>query len=155
MTPLACLDRARVAPPPREAPLAAYLDDSATAAWAFDIDIDIDLNGEVVSTAPYASTYWTAAQMLAHSTVNGAGLRAGDFFASGTVSGPGRRQRGSLLEITWGGTEPLRLADGSEIAFLRDGDEVTLRATAPGPSGTTITFGECAYCVTYGRADRS
>ncbi|WP_280334313.1 fumarylacetoacetate hydrolase family protein [Nocardia wallacei] len=155
VTPLACLDRARVAPPPREAPLAAYLDDSATAAWAFDIDIDIVLNGEVVSTAPYASTYWTAAQMLAHSTVNGAGLRAGDFFASGTVSGPGRRQRGSLLEITWGGTEPLRLADGSEIAVLRDGDEVTLRATAPGPSGTTITFGECAGRVTYGRADRS
>ncbi|MFJ1460429.1 fumarylacetoacetate hydrolase family protein [Nocardia sp. N2S4-5] len=155
VTPLACLDRARVAPPPRDLPPAAYLDDSSTPAWAFDIDIDIVLNGEVVSTAPYASTYWTPAQMLAHATVNGAALRAGDFFASGTISGPERRQRGSFLEIAWGGTTPLPLADGTEITFLRDGDEVTLRAAAPGPVGTTITFGECSGRVTYGRADGS
>jgi len=144
VTPLACLDRARTSPPPRDTPVAAYLDDSATPAWAFDIAVDVVLNGKVVSTAPYATTYWTAAQMLAHLTVNGAGLRAGDFFASGTVSGPERGQRGSFLEISWGGTEPLALADGSEITFLRDGDEIILRAGAPGPDGTSITFGECA-----------
>lgn len=143
VTPLSCLDAARIAPPPRDLPLAPYLDDSAAPAWAFDIDIEVVLNGEVVSTAPYATTYWTAAQMLAHLTVNGAGLRAGDFFASGTISGPEPRQRGSFLEISWGGTEPLLLADGTEITFLRDGDEVTLRAVAPGPTGATISFGEC------------
>ncbi|MBY8854877.1 fumarylacetoacetase [Nocardia sp. CA2R105] len=141
VTPLAALDRARTAPPPRDTPLAPYLDDSATPAWAFDIEIDVVLNGEVVSTAPYATTYWTAAQMLAHMTVNGAGLRPGDFFASGTISGPDANQRGSFLEITWGGSEPLSLADGTEIAFLRDNDEVTLRARAAGPEGA-ITLGE-------------
>ena len=141
VTPLAALDRARTAPPPRDTPLASYLDDSATPAWAFDIEIDVVLNGEVVSTAPYATTYWTAAQMLAHMTVNGAGLRPGDFFASGTISGPDVNQRGSFLEITWGGSEPLSLADGTEIAFLRDNDEVTLRARAAGPEGT-VTLGE-------------
>lgn len=144
VTPLAALDHARTAPPRRDSPLAAYLDDTDTPAWAFDILIDVVLNGEVVSTAPCAGTYWTAAQMLAHMTVNGAGLRAGDFFASGTISGPRRDQRGSFLEISWGGTEPLTLADGTEIAFLRDDDEVTLRARAAGPNGTMLTLGECS-----------
>ena len=57
--------------------------------------------------------YWTPAQQLAHLTVNGASLRTGDLFASGTVSGPERDQRGSLIELSWGGTEPLPLADGT------------------------------------------
>ncbi|WP_067667929.1 fumarylacetoacetase [Nocardia miyunensis] len=151
VTPLAALARARTTPPRRDVPLAPYLDDSTTPAWAFDIDIDVVLNGEVVSTAPYSATYWTAAQMLAHMTVNGAGLRAGDFFASGTISGPEPKQRGSFLEITWGGTEPLSLADGTEIAFLRDNDEVTLRARATGPNGTPLVFGETTGRITTAR----
>ena len=64
------------------------------------------LNGEVVSRPPYASMYWSPAQMLAHLTVNGASLRTGDLFASGTISGPERDQRGSFLELSWGGAEP-------------------------------------------------
>ena len=86
--------------------------------------------------------YWTPAQQLAHLTVNGASLRTGDLFASGTVSGPARDQRGSLLELSWGGAEPLTLADGSTRTFLEDGDVVTITATAPGPDGTRIGFGE-------------
>lgn len=143
VTPVAALAGARVTPPPRDTPLSPYLDDSRADPWGFDVAIEIVLNGEAVSAPPFAGTYWTAAQMLAHMTVNGASLRAGDFFASGTVSGPARDQRGSFLEICWGGAEPLVLADGSEFTFLRDGDEVTLRATAPGPDGTVIAFGEC------------
>jgi fumarylacetoacetase len=143
VTPLAALAGARVAPPGRDTPLAAYLDDTGADPWGFDLRIEIALNGEVVSVAPFAGTYWTAAQMLAHLTVNGAGLRAGDFFASGTVSGARRDQRGSLLEICWGGAEPLVLADGSAVTWLRDGDEVTLRATAPGSGGATVALGEC------------
>ena len=65
-------------------------------------------------------------------TVNGASLRTGDLYASGTVSGPERDQTGSFLELTWGGTEPVTLADGTERTFLDDGDTVTIRATAPG-----------------------
>ncbi len=139
VTPLACLEQARITPPHRDTQLVDYLDDSASPPWAFDIVIEIVLNGEVVSRAPYGTTYWTAAQMLSHMTVNGATLRPGDFFASGTVSGPDRGQRGCFLEITWGGAEPLTLADGTDITFLRDGDEVTLRAGASGG----LTLGEC------------
>jgi fumarylacetoacetase len=85
--------------------------------------------------------YWGPAQMLAHMTVNGASLRTGDLFASGTISGPDREQRGSLLELSWGGQEPFEI-DGRPRSFLEDGDEVTLTATAPGPDGTRIGLGE-------------
>ena len=86
--------------------------------------------------------YWTPAQQLAHLTVNGASLRTGDLFASGTVSGPAKDQRGSFIELSWGGTEPIGLADGTTRAFLEDGDVVAITATAPGPGGTRIDFGE-------------
>jgi fumarylacetoacetase len=88
--------------------------------------------------------YWTAAQMLAHMTVNGAGLRSGDFFASGTVSGTEKDQRGSFLELSWSGKEPLVLASGQEVSFLEDGHEVIIRGTAPGADGTVISFGGVA-----------
>jgi fumarylacetoacetase len=86
--------------------------------------------------------YWTPAQQLAHMTVNGASLRTGDLFASGTVSGPGKHERGSFIELSWGGTQPIGLADGTTRTFLDDGDVVTITASAPGPGGTRITFGE-------------
>jgi fumarylacetoacetase len=85
--------------------------------------------------------YWTAAQQLAHMTVNGASLRTGDLYGSGTVSGPSDRERGSLLELTWNGRDPLELPTGRRT-FLEDGDEVTLTAWAPGPHGTRVGLGE-------------
>ncbi len=86
--------------------------------------------------------YWTVAQQLAHLTVNGASLRTGDLLASGTVSGPTRAQCGSLIELTWNGTQPLTLPDGSTRDFLEDGDEVVITGTAPGPDATVIGLGE-------------
>jgi fumarylacetoacetase len=86
--------------------------------------------------------YWTGAQMLAHMTVNGASIRPGDLIASGTVSGPGGAERGSLLELTSNGTRPIDLGGGRTLAFLEDGDEVVLTATAPGAVGR-IYLGEC------------
>jgi len=80
--------------------------------------------------------------MLAHMTVNGAALRTGDLFASGTVSGPDRGQLGCLLEMSWNGTDPVKLPDGSTRAWLEDSDEVTITATAPGADGTRIGVGE-------------
>jgi fumarylacetoacetase len=80
--------------------------------------------------------------MLAHLTSGGAPLRTGDLYASGTVSGPEPGQLGCLLELTQNGTEPLTLADGAQRAFLEDGDEVVISATAPGPGGETISLGE-------------
>jgi fumarylacetoacetase len=141
VVPLAALEAARVAPPAREVPLLPYLDDG-DQRWALDITLEVRLNGQLVSCPPFAGLYWTAAQQLAHLTVNGASLRTGDLFASGTVSGPRRDQRGSLIELTWGGSAPLRLADGSTRTFLDDGDEVVITATAPGRDGDRIAFGE-------------
>jgi fumarylacetoacetase len=129
ITPLDALDGAWTAPPPRDPPVLPYLDDAGTPA-ALDLELEVSLNGTVISRPPFASMYWTPAQMLAHLTVNGASLRTGDLFASGTVSGPEPAQRGSLLELSWNGTEPVKLDDGGTRGFLEDGDEVVLRARA-------------------------
>ena len=129
VVPLDALEHARVSPPPRDPEPLPYLADSGK--WGLDLTLEVRLNGQLVSRPPYAATYWTAAQMLAHLTSNGASTRPGDLFASGTVSGPRRDQCGCLLELSWGGTEPLALADGSVRSYLEDGDEVTISATAP------------------------
>src|SRR5487761_1648483 len=106
-----------------------------------DIALEVELNGHVVSRPAFREMYWSPAQLLAHLTVNGASLRTGDVFASGTVSGPQRDQRGSLIELAWNGTEPLRLPDGTERTFLQDGDTVTIRASARGADGGQLGFG--------------
>nr|WP_285562247.1 fumarylacetoacetase [Streptomyces hygroscopicus] len=143
ITPLDALEHARVAPPERTHPLLPYLDDAAPGIepGGYDLRISVTLNGQVVSEPPFSAMYWTAAQQLAHMTVNGASLRTGDLYGSGTVSGPEERQRGSLLELTWNGRDPLELPDGKR-AFLEDGDVVTLTAWAPGPDGTRVGLGE-------------
>jgi fumarylacetoacetase len=142
VVPLTALEAARVAPPARDPQLLPYLEDAHEKPWGLDIDIEIQLNGETLSRPPFREMYWTAAQQLAHMTVNGANLRTGDFYASGTVSGPGKDERGSFIELSWGGKEPITLADGSIRTFLQDGDVITISATAPGPEGSRITFGE-------------
>ena len=140
IVPLDALEDARVSPPPRDAELLPYLAD--TDKWGLDLALEVRLNGHVVSRPPFATMYWTPAQMLAHMTVNGASIRTGDLYASGTVSGPDRSQRGCLLELSWGGAEPVALADGSVRSFLLDADEVTITATTPAASGARIGFGE-------------
>ncbi|MEU6881916.1 fumarylacetoacetase [Streptomyces sp. NPDC046712] len=142
VTPLEALDAARTEPPARDFDLLPYLDDSAEEEHGgFDLRITVEINGEVVSEPPFATMYWTAAQQLAHMTVNGASLRTGDLYGSGTVSGPEVHQRGSLLELTWNGRDALELPSGKRT-FLEDGDEVTLTAWAPGPDGTQVALGE-------------
>jgi fumarylacetoacetase len=140
VVPLAALEHARVRPPSRDSELLPYLTESDD--WGLDIDFQISLNGQVISRPPYATMHWSPAQMLAHMTVNGASVRTGDLYASGTVSGPERGQRGCLLELTWGGTEPLTLPDGTTRAWLEDSDEVVITATAAGPDGTCVGLGE-------------
>lgn len=141
IVPLDALASARVRPPVRPVELLDYLRDDAEAG-GFDLSLEVRLNGELVSSPPFGLMYWTAAQQLAHLSVNGASTRTGDLYASGTVSGPEPHQRGSFLELAWGGAAPLHLADGQTRVFLEDGDEVVITATAPGLGGTTIGFGE-------------
>ncbi|MCQ8774428.1 fumarylacetoacetase [Streptomyces telluris] len=131
ITPLDAFDEARTAPPERTHPLLPYLDDSAAEPGGIDLSIEVTVNGATVSRPPFSAMYWTAAQQLAHMTVNGATLRTGDLFASGTVSGPEPDQLGCLLELTAG-----------KGPWLEDGDEVTLTAWAPGPDGSRIGLGE-------------
>ncbi|MFD6567296.1 fumarylacetoacetase [Micromonospora profundi] len=139
VTPLDALADAFVPAPDQDPPVAAYLRD--VPHLGLDLRLAVEWNGERVSEPPFAGMYWTPAQQLAHLTVNGASVRTGDLYASGTVSGPDRTQVGSFLELTWGGAEPAKV--GAETrTFLADGDTVTITATAPGPDGTTIALGE-------------
>ena len=142
VVPLAALEEARVEPPARDPEPAAYLRDGDSGPWGLAIELEVTWNGKRIARPPFAQMYWTAAQQLAHLTANGASVRTGDLYASGTVSGPEPDQRGSFLELTWNGTEPLRLADGSTRTFLADGDTVTISATASGPGGRRIGLGE-------------
>lgn len=150
IVPFEALDHARVTPPERSHPLAEYLSDGSDGHGPFGLDVTlgIHLNGETLSHPPYSLMYFTAPQMVAHMTVNGGSLRPGDMFGSGTISGPEKNQRGSFIELSWGGKEPLQLADGTEITFLRDGDTVNISGVAPGPDGSTINFGDCTGTIT-------
>jgi fumarylacetoacetase len=140
VTPLDALEPARVSLPGQtDPPVLPYLEGRARG---IDVHLEVSLNGTVVSRPEYSTMYWSPEQMLAHLTVNGASLRDGDLFGSGTVSGPEKDSRGSLLELTWNGTEPLTLSDGSTRGFLEDGDTVTMTAWAPGHGGARIGLGE-------------
>jgi fumarylacetoacetase len=124
VVPLEALDRVPV--PAQDPPVAEYL--QVEGDWAFDLTFSLELNGVEVSRPPYAGMYWTAPQMLAHLTANGASLRTGDLFGSGTVSGDAADQRGSFIELTWNGRDALH-----GRTFLEDGDVVTISArTASG-----------------------
>jgi fumarylacetoacetase len=140
VVPLEALESARVDPPAQDPQPLPYLHDPE--AWGLDLALEVRWNGSVVSRPPFATMYWTPAQQLAHLTVNGASVRTGDLYASGTVSGPERDQRGSFLELSWNGEDPVKLDDGSTRTFLEDGDEVAISATAPGADGVRIGFGE-------------
>ncbi|WP_286928023.1 MULTISPECIES: fumarylacetoacetase [Aeromicrobium] len=139
IVPWAALADARIDPPAPHVDLQEYL---RPAGHGLDLELTVSINDTVVSRPPFATMAWTPAQMLAHLTVNGASLRPGDLFASGTVSGPERDQVGSLLELTWNGTEPLKLEDGSERSFLLDGDRVTITAAARTHDGRLVPLGE-------------
>jgi fumarylacetoacetase len=141
VVPLAALGAARVPAPARDTDLLPYLRDEGEP-WGLDLTLEVRINGQLVSRPPFRDMYWTPAQQLAHLTVNGASLQPGELFASGTVSGAERNQLGSLLELTANGREPLTLADGSTRGFLEDGDVVSISASAPGPDGSRIGFGE-------------
>jgi len=139
VTPLAALDAARM-PLPEQAPEPLpYL--RGSRPWGLDIDLAVRWNGETVSRPPYSRMYWSPAQMLAHLTANGAATRTGDLYASGTISGPAPDQRGSFIELSWGGAEPVTV-NGLRRTFLEDGDEVVITASAPGPDSRRIGLGE-------------
>jgi fumarylacetoacetase len=130
VTPLALLEDRLVSAPLQDPEPLPYL--RVDGEWALDIELEVELSGTVVSRTNARGLYWTMPQQLAHATVNGASLRTGDLFASGTISGPDPGSEGSLIELASNGARPIRLGDGSERAFLEDGDELVLRGRAGG-----------------------
>ena len=96
-----------------------------------------------IARTNYREMYYSSAQQLAHHSTSGCPMNVGDLLGSGTISGATKDSRGSLLELSWGGKEPITLAGGEERAFLQDGDTLTLRGHAQG-DGYRIGFGECS-----------
>lgn len=111
----------------------------------FDVALEVDLitpNGvaTTICKSNFKYLYWTVAQQIAHHTVNGCNLNIGDVLASGTISGTAPDSFGSLLELSWGGKNPLTLSDGSQRTFLEDGDTVAIRGVAE-KEGISVGFG--------------
>ncbi len=114
---------------------------------SYDIQIEAAIKPKkqketVVCNTNFKYLYWTMYQQLAHHTINGCNVRTGDLFGSGTISGPKKNNYGSLLELSWKGTKPVKLKDGSERRFLEDGDSVILRGFCKNDK-IRIGFGEC------------
>src|SRR5262249_31957088 len=130
VVPLDALAAAQVPAPAQSPAVLPYLVDDRIG---YDIRIEVVWNGTVVSRPPFARLYWTPAQQLAHLTVGGASVRPGDLFASGTVSGAGRHETGSFMELTWGGGEPVTLVGGRPPPVLGGRDHGALHPAAPRP----------------------
>ena len=143
----AALEPFRASTPPREVPLLPYL--LEPGPMLYDIDLEVALRPEGKAETTIARTnmralYYSPAQQLAHHTLSGCPMRVGDLLGTGTISGPERESRGSMLELSWGGKEPLTLPESGEVrSFLEDGDTVTLKGAARG-AGYRIGFGECS-----------
>jgi fumarylacetoacetase len=134
-------------PPPM-----SYLDSpSVRSRGAIDIQLEVWLESESMrqagqapsrlSASSFKHAYWTVAQMVAHHTVNGCNLQPGDLLGTGTQSGPTPEEAGSLLELSRGGQEPVRLSNGETRHFLEDGDAVILRGYCERPGAARIGFG--------------
>ncbi|MGI9648215.1 MAG: fumarylacetoacetase [Acidimicrobiia bacterium] len=143
---LDALEPYRVAAPAQDPPVLDYLQE--TERRGLDLHLEVALattamrRAQTVSRVNFSEMYWTMAQQLAHVTSNGTPLRAGDLYASGTVSGSEPGSYGSLIELTNNGAEPLRLENGEERRFLEDGDTVTLRGHCHREGLPRIGFGE-------------
>ena len=140
------LEPFRVATPDREFELLPHLKDTGPMLYDIDLEVQLVVEGgtaETIATTNYREMYYSAAQQLAHHSTSGCPMRAGDLLGSGTISGPERQNRGSMLELSWGGKEPLMLTDGEERTFLQDGDTVVLSGAARADD-YKIGFGTCA-----------
>ena len=142
---LDALEPFRLAGYKQDPPVLPYL--QYTGEKNIDIDLDVfiqpkDQSETKVSRSNYKFMYWTMEQQLAHHTVNGCNINVGDMMASGTISGPTPDSFGSMLELTWKGSKPIKMADGSERKFIHDGDTVIIRGYSE-KNGIRIGFGEC------------
>ena len=145
----AALEPFRCATPEREFELLPHLKDTGPMLYDIDLSVTLAPQGKAateIAHTNYREMYYSAAQQLAHHTTSGCPMNPGDLLGSGTISGATKPERGSLLELSWGGKEPLTLDTGEERSFLQDGDTLTLHGAARG-DGYTIGFGDCTGTV--------
>ncbi|WP_378942946.1 fumarylacetoacetase [Paracoccus sp. R86501] len=130
--------------PPRDHDLLPYLAEDAPGLFDIDLSVALSTGGaaQTISRTNMRHLYYSPAQQLAHHASSGCAMRTGDLLGSGTISGDGDDSMGSLLELTWGGERPLRLADGQTRSFLQDHDVITLAGNAQG-DGYRVGFGSC------------
>jgi len=141
----AALEPFRCDTPEREVELLDHLKDCGPMLYDIDLEVTMAPEGKAATTITrtnYKEMYYSAAQQLAHHTTSGCPMNAGDLLGSGTISGETKESRGSLLELSWGGKEPLTLETGEERSFIADGDTLTLKGAAKG-DGYMIGFGDC------------
>ncbi len=141
---LEALEPFRCEGPVQDPPVLPYLYEHGLRN--FDIQLQVELTPKdsiptVVSHSNFKYLYWNMAQQLAHHTCNGCNVRIGDLMASGTISGPNAGSFGSMLELSWGGKNPVMLVDGQKRSFIEDGDTVTFRGWGE-KNGCRVGFGE-------------
>jgi fumarylacetoacetase len=143
----AALEEFRIASPTRDVPLLPYLREPGPQLYDIELETYMRPRDAVEHTRLSATNarhlYYSAAQQLAHHAIGGCQMNTGDLLGSGTISGSDAAQYGSLLEMTWGGKNPLKLSGGETRTFIEDGDEMVLTGWAQG-DGYRIGFGECA-----------
>lgn len=143
----AALEPFRTQAPDRETPLLSYLEQSQPSGYDIELETYIRPSGAAQATRLSKTNakhlYYSAAQQLAHHAIGGCAMNTGDLLGSGTISGPTSDEYGSLLEMCWGGKNPIALDTGEIRTFIEDGDELTLRGRAIG-ADYTIGFGECS-----------
>jgi len=141
----AALEPFRCDTPEREVELLDHLKDRGPMLYDIDLSVTMAPEGKEASTIArtnYKEMYYSSAQQLAHHATAGSPMNVGDLLGSGTISGPEKHERGSLLELSWGGKEPITLETGETRSFIEDGDTLTLKGAAKG-DGYTIGFGDC------------
>lgn len=141
---LEALEPFKLAGPKQEPEVLPYL--TYEGEKNYDIHLEVGITPEegeetTVCQSNFKHMYWNMAQQLAHHTVNGCNINIGDMMASGTISGKEKNSFGSMLELSWGGTQPIQLKDGSERKFIEDGDTVTMRGYAQN-GDIRVGFGE-------------
>lgn len=145
IVPKAALEPFRTTTPDRSRPLLPYLQEPQPMLYDIALEVALAPEGQpetVIARTNYSEMYYSSAQQLAHHTVSGCPMSVGDLLGSGTISGPDKDSRGALLELTWGGKEPITLEGGETRSFLEDGDTLTLRGAALG-DGYMVGFGAC------------
>ncbi|AUC54916.1 fumarylacetoacetase [Sagittula sp. P11] len=145
IVPKAALEPFRCSTPERERPLLDYLEEPGPMLYDIALEVGLAPEGKaetVIARTNYNVMYYSSAQQLAHHTTSGCPMNTGDLLGSGTISGPEKGARGALLELSWGGKEPVTLDTGETRSFIEDGDTLTLRGHAQG-DGYRVGFGAC------------